>query len=51
MKDDLDGEIIQRYKDGYFGKNNFLNRGRIAAILVNAKNSIERNYYEREGSK
>lgn len=32
-----------------FGVHDFLNRGQREAVLVNAKNWIERNYYEWEG--
>ena len=59
VKDNLDGVsvkiwdcgIVQVCHNRYFRANVFLNHGQMVDILVNAKNLIERNYYEREGSK
>ena len=43
--------VAKGYSNGCFGENNFLNHGQIAAILVNAENEIQRNYYKWEGLK
>lgn len=43
--------IVQGYDDGCFKGYRTLDRGEMAAILVNTKNWIDRNYYELEGLK
>lgn len=43
--------IVKGYSNGCFGAVDFLNRGQMAAILVNTENWIKRNYYEWEGLK
>ncbi len=43
--------IVKGYLNGCFGSNDFFDRGQMAAILVNAGNWIEGNYFEWEGVK